>query len=335
MGKRLDVLVIGAGSIGERHVRCFQQTGRANLSLCESNPAVRNSVAARYGISRVFENLEAAIADLPRPAAAVICTPAQLHVPMATQLATAGIHLLIEKPLSTSLDGIERLRALVADARIVSSVAYVYRAHPVLAAMRQAILAGRFGKPLQLVYVGGQHFPHYRPAYRDIYYADRASGGGAIQDALTHPVNAAEWLVGPVTRVACDATHLVLPDVDVEDTVHAIARHGDIRASYALNQYQAPNESSFTVVCQRGTARCELHHHRWRWQVEVEDDWHDETFAPMDRDTIFIRQAEAFLDCIESGRGALCTLDEGLQTLRVNLALLKAAETDTWQAIES
>jgi predicted dehydrogenase len=55
----------------------------------------------------------------------------------------------------------------------------------------------------------------------------------------------------------------------------------------------------------------------------------------LERDTIFIRQADAFLDCIETGRRPLCTLDEGLQTLRVNLALLNAAETDTWQAIES
>ncbi len=333
MSKRLDVLVVGGGSIGERHVRCLQQTGRANAWLCEINPRVRDEVAARYGLSNVFENLEAAARA--RPAAAVICTPAHLHVPMATQLALAGVHLLIEKPLSTSLNGIERLRHIVAEAGIVTAVAYVYRAHPIVAAMREAIVGGRFGKPLQLVYVGGQNFPYFRPAYREIYYASRATGGGAIQDALTHLVNAAEWIVGPVTQVSADAAHLALSGVDVEDTVHAIARHGTVCASYALNQHQAPNENTITVVCERGTARCELHNHRWRWQIEIEDNWHDETFEPVERDTAFIAQANAFLDTVEFGRHPLCTLDEGLQTLRVNLALLKAAETGTWQTIDS
>ena len=59
------------------------------------------------------------------------------------------------------------------------------------------IRSGRFGEPVQIVATCGQHFPHYRPAYRDTYYRDRRTGGGAVQDALTHIINAGEWLVGP------------------------------------------------------------------------------------------------------------------------------------------
>ena len=45
--------------------------------------------------------------------------------------------------------------------------------------------------------------------------------------------------------------------MDVEDTVHVLARHGDVLASYSLNQHQAPNEVTLTVVCERGTVRWE------------------------------------------------------------------------------
>ena len=48
-----------------------------------------------------------------------------------------------------------------------------------LPAMRRAIQSGRFGRPVELVAVCGQHFPTYRPAYRTIYYRDRATGGAA------------------------------------------------------------------------------------------------------------------------------------------------------------
>jgi predicted dehydrogenase len=327
------VLVIGGGSIGERHVRCFQSTGRAAVSLCEIDAQVRERVATTYNLPDAFSDFDAAIDS--RPTAAVICTPAHLHVSMAIRLADAGVRLLIEKPLSTSLEGIDRLIALAQQRNIVSAVAYVYRAHPVLRSMREAIHAGRFGLPLQLVYVGGQHFPYFRPAYREIYYTRRETGGGAIQDALTHVINAGEWLVGPVMHVAADAGHLALEGVDVEDTVHAIARHGAVMASYALNQHQAANEGTLTVICDGGTVRCELHEHRWRWKTHTDDPWHDESFPPVERDTAFVAQADAFLDAIEGKRPPLCTLAEGLQTLRVNLALLAAADTRTWQTIST
>src|SRR5581483_1671405 len=129
-------------------------------------------IAERYGVARAHADLAAALAEPPD--AAVVCTPAHLHVPMAQQLAEAGVHMLIEKPLSTNLDGIERLRQTVAEKILVVGVAYVYRCHPHVRALREAIRSARFGRPVELVVVSGQHFPTYRPAYRDIYYKDRA-----------------------------------------------------------------------------------------------------------------------------------------------------------------
>ena len=102
MATKHRVLVIGVGSIGERHLRCFRNTGRAELALCEVNEALRADVARRYGVGRAFGRFEDALAE-PHDVA-VIATPAPLHVPQATRLAEAGVHLLIEKPLSTSLD---------------------------------------------------------------------------------------------------------------------------------------------------------------------------------------------------------------------------------------
>jgi predicted dehydrogenase len=215
------------------------------------------------------------------------------------------------------------------------SVAYVYRSFPALRAMRQAIEMGRFGRPVEIVAVCGQHFPTYRPAYREIYYNDRTTGGGAIQDALTHVINAAEWLVGPVDRLVADADHQVLDGVSVEDTVHLLARHGKVMASYTLNQHQAPNEVTLTVVCEGGTARFEFHEHRWRWLTTPGDPWQIDAIEPLERDALFIHQANTFLDVVEGKRPPACSLDEGLQTLKVNLAALASVKARAWQPIES
>ena len=229
--------------------------------------------------------------------------------------------------------GVDELRARVQERGVVAAVAYVYRLHPALAAIKAALATGRFGRPVQLVAVCGQHFPTFRPAYRSIYYTDRAQGGGAIQDALTHLINAGEWLVGPVQRVVTDAAHQILEGVEVEDTVHLLARHGSVLGCYSLNQHQAPNEMTLTVVCERGTVCCEFHHQRWRWMEKPGDDWHDVPIGPLERDTMFTMQANRFLDAVEGKGPVPCTLEEGVQTLRVNLAALESVKANQWQAI--
>ncbi len=334
------ILIVGVGSIGERHLRCFQTTGRAEISFVEINDTLRATISERYSV-RGFADLTAAMAehgDALHPAtrwvtAAVIATPANRHLEIATRLAEAGIHLLIEKPLSTSTDGADLLARVVRQRGLVVGVAYVLRCIPALESMREAVLSGRFGNPVEIVAVCGQHFPTYRPAYRETYYVDRATGGGAIQDALTHILNAGEWLVGPIERLVADAAHRVLAGVSVEDTVHVLTRHGDVLGSYSLNQHQAPNEVTVTVICERGTVRWEAHSQRWRWMMHPDEPWHDEPHEPQPRDAAFVTQANRFLDAVEGHAPLLCSLDDGVQTLRVNLAALASVEHGCWQSI--
>lgn len=328
---RPTILIAGAGSIGERHARCFQSTDRVEVALCELDVERCRLVAEKYEIRQSFTDWHEALSLQPR--AVVIATPAHLHISMAQQAVQQGCHVLIEKPLSVTTGGLAELEAVVAEKQSQVAVAYVYRSHPALSAMHAALHSGRFGKPLQVVAVSGQNFPFYRPAYRDTYYTRHESGGGAVQDALTHMVNAVEWLVGPVTSLVADAAHLALPGVTVEDTVHVITRHADVLGCFSLNQHQAPNEATITVVCERGTVRFEYHQHRWRWLTEPGREWHDEPATPLERDTLFITQAEQFLDFIEGKAEARCSLAEARQTLLVNQAILTSNETRTWQEI--
>ena len=323
-----SILVIGGGSIGERHVRCFQKTGRAEVVLCETNGDLRQRITESYGLQSSFASLDDALDG--HVDGAVICTPAPLHVPMARQLVDRRIAPLIEKPLSISLDGISDLQASVDAHRLPVSVAYVMRQHPALVDMKNALDTEAFGRPVQIAYMGGQHFPFYRPAYREIYYTKHETGGGAIQDALTHVMNAAEWIVGPVTRLVADAEHCVLEGVDVEDTVHVITRHRDVLGSFSMNQHQPVNESRLTVMCEHGAVRFEGHRHRWLSSSEPDGPWHVEQEYTLERDDLFVRQANAFLDQIAGHAPAACTLEESWQSLKVNLAALESVRTENW-----
>jgi predicted dehydrogenase len=131
--------------------------------------------------------------------------------------------------------------------------------------------------------------------------------------------------------VVADAAHRKVEGVDVEDTVHVIARHGEVMANYALNQHQAPNETSITAICERGTARFEMHMGKWRSCERAPEPWTDHGRpTPLDRDGPFIRQANAFLDAVEGKAPPLCSLEEGARTLRANIAILKSIESGRW-----
>jgi predicted dehydrogenase len=328
---KISVLVVGAGSIGERHARCFLSTGRANVWLCEVNESLRNTVAERYGIEKSFASLADALAQTPE--AVVIATPANLHVKMTADCLRAGCHVLVEKPLSISTDGVDELLRLAESSRRVVTVGYTYRSHPALHEMRDAVRSGRFGEPLEVVATCGQNFAFYRPAYRNTYYRDRATGGGAVQDALTHILNAAQWIVGMPERLVADLDHQRLEGVEVEDTVHVITRRGRLMGSFTLNQYQPASEFTLTVIGSDGMARFEFHNQRWRSKTAPDGEWTDYQFGTPDRDYMYVRQAEHFLAAIEGREEPLCSLAEGAATLDTNLAILRSASQRAWVAV--
>lgn len=328
------ILIVGTGSIGTRHVRCMLKTGRADVGICEPNTDLRHQLATNYNLVDAYARLDQALARSWD--GAVVAVPAPLHIPIAQQLADHDINIFIEKPLAVDETGVAQLIETVERRNLAAAVAYVYRMHPAAQAMREALLSGRFGRPLQVVVVSGQHFPFFRPAYRDVYYAHREQGGGVIQDGLTHAFNLCEWFVGPITRVAVDAAQLRLEGIDVEDTVHVLARHDDtILACYAVNHHQAPNESTVTVVCEHGTLCLEIKRHLWKWMAEPTDQWHVETTPLADQDDWFTRQENAFLDQLEGTAPPFCSIQEAWQTLRVNRAALQSADGGgQWQSID-
>ena len=326
-----SLLVIGCGSIGERHLRCFKGTGRANVTACDANPVLLKAMVETYQVE-VVSDWEKTLRERTFDAA-VICTPAHLHVPMALRVLERGCHVLIEKPLSQSLAGVDDLVRLHASSDRQASVAYVLHVYPLLIQAREFLRSGEFGEIKHVTSTSGQYFPGGRPAhtahYSQTYYRDRKTGGGAIQDALTHTVNWVESVIGPTDSVLCDCAHQVLPGVTVEDTVNVSARNGDILVNYTLNQFQAPNESTLQFNTALGSVKIEFHRRRWGTFRLGDSEWKWRDVPPADRDAPFVAQANAFLDQIEGQPSRLCSLPAAVQTLRFNLAALAAADTST------
>ena len=324
--KKTKILIIGAGGIGERHLRCFQATGRADVSFCEPNDDRRQMLMKTYGCAG-YADLDAAF-RLHAYEAAVICTPASTHIPSAHNCAERGLHVLIEKPLSTSLQGAMELHRAFLAAKCIARVAYVYRSILSIQKGRELVTSGLVGPIRHVTVTSGQHFPSFRPDYKEIYYGKRSTGGGAIQDALTHPVHAIEWTIGPISEVACFAGRQVLDGVEVEDTANLICRHvsGSL-SSLTINQFQSPNEATITYHGSAGSIRVNVMRQQVGTLMLGESKWEWIEVPQGERDMIFVGQANSFIDATERLPDELCNLEEAIQTLRVNLAALESSDT--------
>ena len=100
--------------------------------------------------------------------------------------------------------------------------------------------------------------------------------------------------------------------------------------SFSLNQHQPPNETTLTVICEGGTVRYEAHSASWLSCTEPNSAWKVEEQFHIDRDDMFLNQANAFLEQLDGKADPACSLAEAKQTLRVNLAALKSVETRGW-----
>lgn len=321
---RLRILIVGGGSIGERHLRCFQHVADgAQIALCDVRAEIREQLTERYNLELTFASLDEAVGQ--HWDAAVVCTPAHLHIAHAVALADAAGAIMIEKPLSTSLDDVPQLRE--AWAGKVLNIAYVLRVNPLVREAKRILDSGELGDLLQLTITSGQHFPTFRPAYREIYYARHEMGGGAIQDGITHHFNMVQYLTGDFDWIFCDAGHQALEGVEVEDTVHVTGRTGGGRTmvSMAMNQFMAPNESYAQFNCRGGSLRVVFHEQRYGILLHGDDDWKWSEPGTAERDDVFREQARCFLAAVAGDADVLCTLDEAEHTLKVNLAALKSA----------
>jgi len=233
------------------------------------------------------------------------------------------------------MDGVPGLAEAVDQSGVTFVMGYTWRSMPIIRSFKKAIDSGQYGTPRELVVVSGSHWPKYRPAYRVVpYFQRRESGGGVIQDGLTHLFNLGEWFVGPITELTADHAYLLLEGITIEDTAHVIARHGALLASYTFNLTQMHGETSITIITDKGSLRIENHKNRWRWMNEPDGKWQDTEFPDIERDAPYVDQVHAFLDAIESKGPIRCTLEEGISTLKVNLAALKADDERNWQTIE-
>ena len=333
-----QVLIIGMGGIGKRHLRGFMKTGRTEISICEPSAAIREETASHHPIKAAHASLDAV--DLAQFDLAVVAAPAHVHIPIAHRLADAGVPFLLEKPLATTMDGVDSLLDKVAATRLLVRVGYILRLRPWLSYARNCLAEGRIGNVRMVLFVSGQDFRKYRPDYQNTYYAKASMGGGAILDAASHQLDYALWTMGPVRQVCAMHDRLAFEGVECEDCVLMNLHFASgALGMIALNQFQKPNEASITFIGSEGNMSIDMISGIVSFAGDdsnkrgIENLRADDGLSALEfHESMFAIQANSFLDSMEGKPDSLATLEDAAANLRVALA---AKESFTQQIIKT
>jgi len=324
------ILIVGLGSIGERHARLVRQV----------NPQAKIAALRRLGSQireeGLVDEVYYAVDDVVRqfaPKVAIVANPASLHLEVAMALAQAGVHLLVEKPLAPSQVGIKELVEVCLQRKLTLAVGYNLRFSVSLREFRSQI--SRVGQLCSVRAEVGQYLPSWRPGadYRAGVSASRALGGGALLE-LSHELDYLRWVFGDAIWVSACVGRQSTLEIDVEDTAHMVLglnRPGaaqPLMVRLDLDFVRHDMVRQCTAIGSAGSLRWNGITGTVEWFGENGSAWQTVFSHQPVRDETYLLQWQHFLECVRTGAKPLVDGAAGLQVLK----LVDAAKLSSEQA---
>jgi predicted dehydrogenase len=323
--------------MGERHLRLARELNPGS-DIRVLHHRARNQESLHS--DGIFIDVAAAIGFDPQ--IAVICNPASLHINLAQVLAEKGTHLLIEKPLSDSLTGVEVLLDTCVQKNVVLQIGYNLRFISSLQHYRELLKDNLIGKVLSVRCEVGQYLPSWRPEvdYRQTVSARQDLGGGALLE-LSHELDYLRWIFGEVEWVRATMSRQSDLKIDVEDSVHlALGFKGQSGGQQLigvvdLDFIRHDRTRSCTAIGEGGTLRW----HGLTGEVTIfepsTNSWRELFRASSERDESYIAEWKSFLKSVEENMDPVVSGEDGLRVLEIIEAARKSSPTGVQVAVKS
>ncbi len=215
--------IVGCGMISHFHCKAIAEIAGASFVGCTSSRLESaQRLVESYG-GTAYQTLDQMLAD-PRINIVTICTPSGAHLEPALAAATAGKHVIIEKPLEITLARCDAIIKACSDQGVVLSAVLPSRFQAASRTLKAAVDSGKFGRlALGDAYVKWFRTQEYYDSgqWRGTWALD---GGGALMYQAIHSVDLLTWLMGPVAEVSAKTATLAHERIEVEDVVTASLR---------------------------------------------------------------------------------------------------------------
>jgi predicted dehydrogenase len=335
-GAPVRIAVIGIGAMGSRWARALAEHPSARVSVvCDVREDAGRTLADDLSAHFVADPLEAAThADVD---AVAVCTPEHLHVEPTLAAIDAGKPVMVEKPLADTVEGSEAIRDRTATSGVPLLTGHILRFEPRYAAAHDAIAAGTIGAV--------QAVRHERIGL----VTDQDVLRGRTTIALyygVHEFDLARWYAGEVARIHAERSEGVLRahGYELEDLYAAVLRfrsgaHGTAMLGWSLPA-RTPGYGigGVTVIGERGLIR--VSQGDVGLLVVDEDGLRDVDtyYAPAVHGRLrgaLAIEVDHFVDCARGAAEPACTAADGVEAVRISLAMEASAEQRTPIDIDS
>jgi len=312
-------LIAGLGSIGRRHLRNLRALGEDDILLYRTHQSTLPDDELA-GLS-IETDLQAALSY--HPDAVIVANPTALHMEVAIQSALAGCHLLIEKPVSNTLERVDELEAALRATGKQALVGFQFRFHPGLQQVVNLLANGELGRPLTVRAHWGEYLADWHPweDYRQSYSA-RADLGGGVLLTLCHPFDYLRWILGEITSLWAFTGKLGDLELEVEDTAEIGLRFEQgLLGSLHLDYNQRPASHTLEVIGTQGTLNWSNTDGAVHWYNATGQSWHEYLLAPgFERNEMFKAEMNHFLDVVHGEAQPVCGIADGRRVIELVLA---------------
>ena len=319
----MNILVIGLGSIGKRHLNNIISLGYNNISVVTSN----RKFAHKNPLIKLYPSLIEAVTKT-RFDAAVVCTPTSYHIPAIVELLHAKVRkIYVEKPISHNLEGIREVLELSCSYPNRIIIGYDLHFDPGLMKVRELIEQQVVGKIISANAVVGQHLSNWRPHedYRKGMSAHVKTGGGVMLD-LIHEFDYLYWLFGEAQQVGCFFANSGALEIETEDIAEVIVKFKrGVLGSIHLDYLQQELLRNCLITGSKGSIFWNSAKAKVNW---ITDRTKQEfSYEHANRNDRFLTIMKAFLSDDRDER--LTTLKEGIESLKMVIAAKQASLNNT------
>lgn len=360
VSKTLRIVVVGAGLIGPRHAEHVRNNPSCELfAIVDPSPnalSVAQLLHTKH-FSSISDMIEfCTISHMDIPDGAIVCTPNHTHISVARELASHGIHLLVEKPLSSNPRDAAALKEYTERANVKLLVGHHRRFNPYIVAAKKNLV--RVG---EIIAVQGTWALKKPETYfqEGPWRTDCETGGGALLINLVHDLDLLQYLFGPIERVYAELLKKQrkhYPNVDEGAALTLRFRNGITGTFICSDNVTSPfNFESGTGE----NPTVPLHHDLqgfyrifgssgtlsvpdltlFHQNLEKEESWLKNVIQTnLGQDAVnqlpFDLQLEHFVDVIRGQCEPYCTADDGISAVLCIDSVLRSIETGTPQIVE-
>jgi predicted dehydrogenase len=313
--------LIGAGAVAPLHARAADLISSVTLSaVCDLVLSAAAQVASESGAAVFTDHRE--LMDSGAIDAVIVNTPHALHKEMVLDAAARGLHVLVEKPLATTVEDCDEMVEACTAAGVTLVVGHIQHFLPDKRAVAAVLASGELGA-VRMVH--DYRSTDYRPGARSPwFFSPVMAGGGALMNVGAHCLDRSVWLSGSPAR-SLSATTLARFDVAVETDALVSLRHADTSTSISVLSDVPHQVDEVSVVCERGVLVADPRRGAYQRRNGHTTTLHEPT--PDDIPKAFHRQLADFVATI-SGRPPAVSLAHSRHVVELVLAAYRSSRRD-------